>query len=89
MKENVAVNCQQCSVTGKVIQLQDDATLCEFYQDKICELKSDDLSNILKTEYSERFDQIRKCMTVMSYYKYGPLKDNYNKYKCMDAFRKY
>ena len=22
---------------------------------------------------------------VMSYYKYGPLKDNYNKYKCMDA----
>lgn len=85
MKANVAVNCHQCIVTGKVIQLQDDATLCEFYQDKICELKSDDLSNILKTEYSERFDQIRKYMMVMSYYKYGPLKDNYDKYKCMDA----
>lgn len=40
---------------------------------------------ILKTEYSGRFDKIRKDMMVMSYYKYGPLKDNYGTYKCMDA----
>ena len=41
--------------------------------------------DILKTEYSIRFDEIRKNMMVMSYYKYGSLKDNYDKYKCMDA----
>ena len=40
---------------------------------------------ILKTEYSERFDKIRKDMMVMSYYKYGPIKDNYETYKCLDA----
>ena len=41
--------------------------------------------DILKTEYSEKFDNIRKNMMIMSYYKYGSLKDNYNKYKCMNA----
>lgn len=40
---------------------------------------------ILATEYSTKFDRIRKNMMVMSYYKYGPLKDNYDQYKCMDA----
>ena len=40
---------------------------------------------ILKTEYSEKFDKIRKDMMIMSYYKYGPLKDNYGTYKCMNA----
>jgi hypothetical protein len=40
---------------------------------------------ILKTEYSEQFDKIRKDMMIMSYYKYGPLKDNYGTYKCMNA----
>lgn len=44
-----------------------------------------DLEKILKTEYSEKFDDIRKKMMIMSYYKYGPLKDNYDKFKCMDA----
>lgn len=44
-----------------------------------------DFSKILGTEYSERFDQIRKNMMVVSYYKYGSLSDNYEKYKCMDA----
>lgn len=41
--------------------------------------------DILTTEYSERFDNIRKDMMIMSFYKYGSLKDNYQKYKCMDA----
>lgn len=44
-----------------------------------------DIQQILKTEYSERFDEIRKNMMVMSYYKYGPMRDNYEKFKCMDA----
>ena len=44
-----------------------------------------DVNSILSTEYSERFDNIRKNMMIMSYYKYGPLKDNYGNYKCMNA----
>ena len=44
-----------------------------------------DINSILSTEYSERFDDIRKNMMIMSYYKYGPLKDNYGNYKCMNA----
>lgn len=42
-------------------------------------------SEILSTEYSERFDNIHKDMMIMSYYKYGSLKENYQKFKCMDA----
>lgn len=44
-----------------------------------------DFTKILKTEYSEKFDEIRKKMMIVSYYKYGALKENYAKYKCMDA----
>lgn len=44
-------------------------------------------NTILQTEYSERFDDIRKKMMETSYHKYGPLKDNYGKYKCMDAIK--
>lgn len=44
-----------------------------------------DIKKILSTEYSERFDEIRKNMMIVSYYKYGPLKDNYGTYKCMNA----
>lgn len=40
---------------------------------------------ILKTEYSNKFDEIRKKMMIVSYYKYGPLKANYDKFKCIDA----
>lgn len=46
---------------------------------------NNDTQRILATEYSERFDEIRKNMMVMSYFKYGPMKDNYGKYKCIDA----
>lgn len=46
---------------------------------------TDNINQILKTEYSDRFDDIRKSMMVVSYYKYGPMKDNYEKFKCMDA----
>lgn len=41
--------------------------------------------SILKTEYSERFDEIRKNMMVVSYFKYGAMQENYEKFKCMDA----
>lgn len=44
-----------------------------------------DFDKILKTEYSERFDKIRKGMMVMSYFKYGAMCENYEKFKCMDA----
>lgn len=40
---------------------------------------------ILATEYSERFDEIRKKMMIASYYKYGPVYDNYKKYACINA----
>lgn len=40
---------------------------------------------VLKTEYSETFDELRKKAMVTSYYKYGPLKKNYKEYSCMDA----
>ena len=48
-------------------------------------MREKDFDTILKSEYSERFDKIRKEMMVMSCYKYGPLKDNYGNYKCMNA----
>lgn len=37
---------------------------------------SDNINNLLKTEYSERFDDIRKKMVCTSFYKYGPAKTN-------------
>lgn len=46
---------------------------------------SKSINDILKTEYSEKFDEIRKNMMVVSYFKYGSMKDNYDKFKCMDA----
>jgi len=36
---------------------------------------------MLNTEYSDRFDELRKNRMAMSFYKYGPIKENYgNKY---------
>ena len=43
------------------------------------------IEEILKTEYSTRFDEIRKNMMIVSYFKYGSMKENYEKFKCMDA----
>ena len=37
----------------------------------------DRIAEILKTEYSTRFDKIRKDMVVTSFYKYGPIRENY------------
>ena len=34
-------------------------------------------NNILKTEYSVKFDQLRKNRMIVSYHKYGPLRENY------------
>lgn len=44
-----------------------------------------DFDSILATEYSKRFDDIRQKQMIVSYYKYGSLKDNYQKFKCMKA----
>ena len=40
---------------------------------------------ILSTEYSTKFDEIRKNMMVMSYYKYGKMSDNHSTENLMDA----
>ena len=40
---------------------------------------------ILQTEYCPRFDELRKNRMVVSFYKYGPLIDNYKNEKCMDV----
>ena len=37
-----------------------------------------DPNNILKTEYSERFDDIRKGLVMQSYYKYGKASRNFS-----------
>jgi hypothetical protein len=42
--------------------------------------------DILKTEYSEIFDIIRKARMATSFYKYGPLKLNYPT-RCCDAVK--
>lgn len=44
-----------------------------------------DIEKILETEYSNEFDEIRKSMMVVSFYKYGPMKENHSTYKCMSA----
>ena len=35
------------------------------------------INEILSSEYSEQFDLIRQNMMVTSYYKYGPVEENY------------
>lgn len=35
------------------------------------------MDDILKTEYSERFDNLRKNRVQVSYYKYGPARKNF------------
>ncbi len=51
----------------------------------------------LKTEYSQEFDKLRQHRMVTSYYKYGPLRDNYAGGRvdaiataelCIEAFKK-
>lgn len=40
---------------------------------------------VLRTEWSNRFEELRKKAMVTSFYKYGPLKKNYQEHQCMDA----
>lgn len=37
------------------------------------------IEDILKTEWSPKFESIRKNMMVVSYYKYGSIKENHSK----------
>lgn len=50
-------------------------------------MENDKLQQILSTEYSERFDKIRKNAMAMSYYRYGPMRENYNRNKTVDAIK--
>lgn len=54
-------------------------------------------ADILKKEYSEKFDRLRKNRVTASYYKYGPARQNYGGGRvdaiktaelCLDAFKK-
>lgn len=45
----------------------------------------DKIEDILKRDYSERFDKIRKDMIVVSHYKYGWMDENYVKFKTMNC----
>lgn len=49
------------------------------------DIAAGEFERILKTEYSARFDEIRKNMMVASYYKYGPVRKDYLEFGCMDA----
>lgn len=40
---------------------------------------------ILSTEYSYHFDKIRQDMLCVSFYKYGPMQENYKTEKTIDA----
>jgi len=42
---------------------------------------------ILKTEYSEEFDTLRKNRMVISYHKYGAMRANYKTEKAIDAIK--
>ena len=42
-------------------------------------------SEILQTEYSENFDNLRKDRMVVSYFKYGPVAENYKKLQTINA----
>lgn len=53
--------------------------------------------DVLKTEYSEQFDKERKARIEVSYYKYGPARDNFasgrvdaiaTAKRCLDAFER-
>lgn len=41
--------------------------------------------DILKQDYSERFDDLRKASVVVSHYKYGSVENNFGKYGGVDA----
>lgn len=55
------------------------------------------MENILSREYSEEFDKLRKNRVKVSFYKYGPARDNFGGGRvdalktaemCLDAFKK-
>lgn len=54
-------------------------------------------NKILKTEYSTKFDELRKNRVVQSFYKYGPARKNYGEARmdaigslelCLEKFKK-
>lgn len=55
------------------------------------------MDSILKSQYSEQFDKERKHRVEVSYYKYGPARDNFARGRvdaiktaelCLDVFKK-
>lgn len=52
---------------------------------KIGMIRQSTFEDVLKTEYSEEFDNLRKKAMVTSFFKYGALKDNYSIHKTINA----
>lgn len=55
------------------------------------------MNDILKTEYSEEFDKLRKNRVIVSFFKYGAVRDNYGAGRvdaigslelCLEKFKK-
>ena len=40
---------------------------------------------ILKQDYSEKFDELRRAAVIVSHYKYGAVEDNFGKHGGVDA----
>lgn len=75
--------------------IADDKTMTAIYTDWIGTALADgkvknqmtELEKILLTEYSTKFDEIRKNMIAVSHFKYGWVKDTYEVYKTADAMK--
>lgn len=62
-----------------------DQILSSEYSFRFDEIRQQLMTLPEKPEVEEQFNKIRQNMMVVSYYKYGPMQENYNEYKCMDA----
>lgn len=63
-----------------------ETKLSQCEENKASLLRGDrEFEKILQTEYSSQFDEIRKKAMIVSYYKYGAVRENYDKFKCIDA----
>ena len=62
-----------------------DQILSTEYSFKFDEIRKQLMTLPEKPEVEEQFNKIRQNMMVVSFHKYGPMQENYDEYKCMDA----
>lgn len=56
-------------------------------EEDLGKMKNINTELILRTEYDLNFDELRKSRMCTSYYKYGPMVDNYKMHKTIDALK--